>query len=92
LVAHTGWHWMLDRGTRLRQYRFEWPALDATLLALLLRWLILFTILAGLLWLFRMALRWWTGRTAPAARGSAEPVATPVLAPMESGISLDRPN
>jgi hypothetical protein len=29
LVAHTAWHWMLDRGAALRQYEFEWPALDA---------------------------------------------------------------
>ncbi len=30
LVAHTAWHWMLDRGTALRLYRFQWPVLDAT--------------------------------------------------------------
>ncbi len=33
LVAHTGWHWMLDRADRLRQFRFEWPIIDAALLA-----------------------------------------------------------
>src|SRR5437763_10878690 len=27
LVAHTAWHWMIDRGSILRQYEFEWPAL-----------------------------------------------------------------
>lgn len=57
IVAHTAWHWMLDRGAVLRQFRFEWPALDAALLALLLRWLILFLILSGLLWFLRLALR-----------------------------------
>ena len=31
LVAHTGWHWMIDRADRLRQFRFEWPALTAAL-------------------------------------------------------------
>jgi hypothetical protein len=92
LVAHTGWHWMLDRGARLRQFRFEWPALDAALLAMLMRWLILFVVLAGLLRLFRMTLRWWAGRTESAARQSSAHVTTPVLAPLESGISLDRPN
>lgn len=25
LAAHTGWHWMLERGERLRQYRFAIP-------------------------------------------------------------------
>ncbi len=76
LVAHTGWHWMLDRGARLRQFRFEWPALDAALLAMLMRWLILFVILLGMLWLFRNALRWWAGRSGSIARASAE-TATP---------------
>ena len=31
LVAHTGWHWMLERGERLRQYRFEMPEISASL-------------------------------------------------------------
>lgn len=60
LVAHTGWHWMLDRGTILRQYRFQWPALDAALLASMLRWLILLLIMAGLLWFLEQAFRYWT--------------------------------
>jgi hypothetical protein len=25
LVAHTGWHWLLDRASILRRYRFQWP-------------------------------------------------------------------
>jgi hypothetical protein len=29
LVAHTAWHWMTERGSALRQYRYQWPALDA---------------------------------------------------------------
>jgi hypothetical protein len=29
LVAHTAWHWMLDRGAALREYQFEWPVFDA---------------------------------------------------------------
>jgi HupE / UreJ protein len=76
IVAHTAWHWMLDRGSVLRQFRFEWPAFDATLLALLLRWLILFMILGGLLWLVRMASRWWAARTEAAARASGETITT----------------
>jgi hypothetical protein len=63
LVAHTGWHWMLDRGIILRQYRFQWPVLDAALLASALRWLILFVILAGLLWLLKQTFRYWMKRT-----------------------------
>ncbi len=51
LVAHTAWHWMLDRGAILRQYRFEWPALDAVSLAGALRGLMLLLIIAGAGWL-----------------------------------------
>jgi hypothetical protein len=49
IVAHTGWHWMTERGAALAQYRFAWPALDLTLLAAALRWsmLILIVIAAG---------------------------------------------
>jgi hypothetical protein len=61
-VAHTGWHWMLDRGAILRQYRFQWPALDAALLARALRWLMLLLLLAGLVWLLDQAFRYWTKR------------------------------
>jgi hypothetical protein len=25
LVAHTGWHWMIERANHLRQFRFNWP-------------------------------------------------------------------
>ena len=32
LVAHTAWHWMLDRGSVLRAYRVAWPALDTAFL------------------------------------------------------------
>ncbi len=51
LVAHTGWHWMTERGGRLAQYQFEWPALDVVFLDLLLRWSILAVGLAGVAWL-----------------------------------------
>lgn len=57
LVAHTGWHWMVDRGDALRQYRFEWPAFDLLLLASLMRWLMLLLIVGGALWLLRGMVR-----------------------------------
>jgi HupE / UreJ protein len=55
LVAHTGWHWLLERGERLRQ--FPWPSWDATTLAGAMRWLMGILILAGILWVARGALR-----------------------------------
>jgi hypothetical protein len=51
LVAHTGWHWMTERWDRLRQFRFEWPALSAAMLAAAMRWAMLILILGGVLWL-----------------------------------------
>jgi HupE / UreJ protein len=57
LVAHTGWHWMIERGDALRQYRFEWPVFDMLLLASLMRWLMLLIIIGGALWLLRSMVR-----------------------------------
>ncbi len=51
LAAHTGWHWMLERLDRLRQFPVQWPALDAALLAGVMRWLMLAVAVAGLAWL-----------------------------------------
>jgi len=50
LVAHTGWHWMTERYDRLSQFRFQWPEFNAALWASVLFWLMVLTILAGLLW------------------------------------------
>ena len=47
VVAHSAWHWMLDRGSRLVQYRLRWPGVDAALLASLMRGLMLALLLAG---------------------------------------------
>jgi HupE / UreJ protein len=51
IVAHTGWHWMTERAAILRQFRFEWPTLDALFLASSLRWMMLAVAAAGLYWL-----------------------------------------
>ena len=49
LVAHTGWHWMLERGERLRQ--FGWPAMNAALAAMAMRWLMVILLLSATIWL-----------------------------------------
>ena len=51
LVAHTGWHWMTERGARLARFRFEWPVWDAALLTALLQWLMVAVALAAAAWL-----------------------------------------
>ena len=57
IVAHTAWHWMSERAGVLRQYRFEWPVIDAAFLASVLRWAMLGVIAAALYWLVFGVLR-----------------------------------
>jgi hypothetical protein len=45
IVAHTAWHWMLERGDQL--VKFPFPKIDAALLASAMRGLIAVLILAG---------------------------------------------
>jgi len=71
LVAHTGWHWMLDRWDRLSQFRFQWPELTAALLATAVRWVMAAVILVGLVWLVSAILSRYSGDT---VRNKAETV------------------
>jgi hypothetical protein len=57
LVAHTAWHWMTERANVLRQYRWQWPAVNVALLAMAMRWMMVLVILAGLIWLLLGPLR-----------------------------------
>ncbi len=57
LAAHTAWHWMIDRADVLRQYRFEWPALDVVFWIAAMRWAMLGVIAAGLYWIIFGVLR-----------------------------------
>jgi len=50
LVAHTAWHWMIDRWTQLRQFRFQWPVVNAALLVSAMRWAMVIIALGGLVW------------------------------------------
>jgi hypothetical protein len=47
-VAHTGWHWTLDRWGQLSQ--FGWPATNALTLLTVVRWLIVVVGLAAAVW------------------------------------------
>jgi hypothetical protein len=51
IVAHTAWHWMIERGETLRQFKFEWPALTAVFMLTAVRWLTIGVILAFFAWL-----------------------------------------
>ncbi|MEO8049611.1 MAG: HupE/UreJ family protein [Acidobacteriota bacterium] len=50
LVAHTAWHWMMDRWGVLSRYRIEMPVLDAALWAGVLRLLMFIVIGGGAVW------------------------------------------
>jgi hypothetical protein len=81
LVAHTAWHWMTERANVLRQYRFQWPAVNIPLLAFAMRWMMLLVIAAGLIWLLMGPLRDRIDRTTPRKLWSAlRPRRSPPLA------------
>jgi hypothetical protein len=60
LVAHTGWHWMIDRGGQMLLYPFVWPVMDAAFYLNLVRWAILLLIAGGAAWMIFE----WLGREA----------------------------
>ena len=47
IVAHTGWHWMVERWQQLRRFSFTLPEWNAALLASSLRWAMFVLIVAG---------------------------------------------
>src|SRR5262252_480344 len=57
IVGHTGWHWLGGTYAVLRQFRFEWPVLDAAFLASAMRWAMLAVIAVALYWLVFGVLR-----------------------------------
>jgi hypothetical protein len=80
ILAHSAWHWMTERFAALREYRFVWPALDASFLAGLLRALMLALIVLGVVWVLSAVQSRLTR-----ALGSAKRDAR--IAPEKSGIS-----
>ena len=63
LIAHTAWHWMLDRGEDL--LKFPIPVIDAAAGASITRWLlVLLLLVVSLGWLWRR-LRPWAGSDRP---------------------------
>jgi hypothetical protein len=70
LVAHTAWHWMLDRFADLRKFPF--PALDAAAIASLLRWMMAAVAVALVVWLANGPVSRWLTRSvagSPPTRG-----------------------
>ncbi len=59
VLAHTGWHWMLDRGGRLLQYDVTAPVLNRGFALILLDWAILGAVVLATLLGLRGAFGWW---------------------------------
>lgn len=73
LLAHTGWHWMLERGGDLLQYDFSAPMAAGPGGPLLLRWGALALIVAVTAWLLRGAFAWlqvWRPGAIPEEEGA----------------------
>ena len=81
LLAHTGWHWMLDRGGQLIQYDFALPVLNRTFALVLLDWALLAAIVAATVLALRGLFGWWGRRgELPDAGASTVPAAPSRLA------------
>lgn len=71
IVAHTAWHWMLDRWGALREFPFAWPAMDAAFAATVLRLLLFVVFGAATIWVGRPAVARLLDQKQP-ARDSVE--------------------
>ena len=65
LVAHTAWHWMLERGAALKEYQFAWPTMDVAFAASAMR--------AGMLVLIIVATLWGLSAILRGAKGAQRP-------------------
>jgi hypothetical protein len=52
-VAHTAWHWLVERWGVLVQFQVHWPVIDAAFVAALLRWAMLAVLAVLAAWLVR---------------------------------------
>ena len=57
IVAHTGWHWMIDRAQLLWRYQFELPDLTLGFFAGAMRWMMVVVAVAGMWWLVKTLLK-----------------------------------
>jgi hypothetical protein len=75
LVAHTGWHWLTERGSQLME--FPVPTLDLATLAVLVQWLTIIVAAAAVAWFASVLLK--RGRRSLKEDSSGTDVSEPVL-------------
>jgi len=73
-VAHTAWHWMLERWNVLTQYSLELPELNAAFLAGVMRALMLLLIIGGAAWAMTLLYRRLGTSRHPEARSAEGPL------------------
>jgi hypothetical protein len=56
-IAHTAWHWMLDRGIALAEYSFTMPRLDAAFAVSAMRGAIVLLVAGAAAWAMSAAVR-----------------------------------
>lgn len=66
LIAHTAWHWMLERWSAFSAYDPAWPAMDRAFVAGSMRWAMLVLIAALVVWLVRRPFERWARLSEPA--------------------------
>jgi hypothetical protein len=57
IVAHTAWHWMIDRWAVFRQFHIQMPAFNDALVSTLLHWAIAIVAVSGAIWFIQAVLR-----------------------------------
>ena len=80
-LAHTGWHWMTERGAALLQYNFRAPVMNLAFGVVLLRWIMLALIIVGTAWVLKGLFGAFARRGTsdePAAVDPAQPKGDPV--------------
>lgn len=63
LVAHTGWHWMMERWEKLDKFHLTWPEMTADNILSILHWAMALVAVAGGLWLVSVLSRARRART-----------------------------
>jgi hypothetical protein len=70
-VAHTGWHWLLERWEVLSAYSLSAPAWDLGLAVMTLRWLLLCLVAGWIAWLVHRGFARWSRWLEPGDRQRA---------------------
>lgn len=50
LIAHSAWHWMIERGETFNQYPLQMPIFDGVFFASAMRWGMMFIVIGAALW------------------------------------------